>query len=287
MRAPEVVVHHDAATLAPAIAARLIARLVEAQSGGDGASVCLTGGGLGHRAARCGRRLAGAGRRRLATAARVVGRRAVPAGRRCRTQRDRRPDGAARPRPGRPAPRAPDGARGSLRRRGGRRRRVLRRAVRRGRTRGPGRCARVRRVPAGDRAGRARRVAVPRAPRAARRGHGRGGARLPQATPHPGLADPRALAHAREIWILAAGASKADAIRMALAAAPAPCRCRPPGPVGATAPCCCWTRPPPPSSRPASAASPAPDRPPAPVRQRSRSIMGSCAEIVDLPHTTP
>ena len=64
----------------------------------------------GHRAARCGRRLAGAGRRRLATAARVVGRRAVPAGRRCRTQRDRRPDGAARPRPGRPAPRAPDGA---------------------------------------------------------------------------------------------------------------------------------------------------------------------------------
>ena len=47
MRAPEVVVHHDAATLAPAIAARLIARLVEAQSGGDGASVCLTGGGLG------------------------------------------------------------------------------------------------------------------------------------------------------------------------------------------------------------------------------------------------
>ena len=47
MRAPEVVVHHDAATLAPAIAARLIARLVEAQSGRDDAHVCLTGGGVG------------------------------------------------------------------------------------------------------------------------------------------------------------------------------------------------------------------------------------------------
>jgi 6-phosphogluconolactonase len=44
---PEVVVHHDAASLPAAIAARLIARLVDAQSAGGTASVALTGGGIG------------------------------------------------------------------------------------------------------------------------------------------------------------------------------------------------------------------------------------------------
>jgi len=46
MSAPSVVVHRDAAMLARAVAARLVTRLVDAQSAGS-ASVVLTGGGIG------------------------------------------------------------------------------------------------------------------------------------------------------------------------------------------------------------------------------------------------
>lgn len=45
--APQVVVHHDESSLAAAIAARLITRVVEAQQGLGDAHVCLTGGGIG------------------------------------------------------------------------------------------------------------------------------------------------------------------------------------------------------------------------------------------------
>lgn len=44
---PEVVVHRTAAALADAIAARLVATLVEAQQGGHAAHLALTGGGIG------------------------------------------------------------------------------------------------------------------------------------------------------------------------------------------------------------------------------------------------
>jgi 6-phosphogluconolactonase len=45
--APTVVVHRDPALLARAVAARLITRLVDVQAARDGASLVLTGGGLG------------------------------------------------------------------------------------------------------------------------------------------------------------------------------------------------------------------------------------------------
>jgi 6-phosphogluconolactonase len=44
---PEVLVHHDAALLAKAVAARLVTRLVDAQAAAGGASLVLTGGGIG------------------------------------------------------------------------------------------------------------------------------------------------------------------------------------------------------------------------------------------------
>ena len=47
MSAPEIVVRPDAATLAESIAARLVARVAEVQSGRPTASVCLTGGTIG------------------------------------------------------------------------------------------------------------------------------------------------------------------------------------------------------------------------------------------------
>lgn len=47
MSTPEVVVLHDAASLAEAIAARLVTALVEAQADGHEAHVCLTGGRMG------------------------------------------------------------------------------------------------------------------------------------------------------------------------------------------------------------------------------------------------
>lgn len=47
MSAPEVVVHQDAELLAAAVAARLVTRLVDAQSARGSASVVLTGGGIG------------------------------------------------------------------------------------------------------------------------------------------------------------------------------------------------------------------------------------------------
>jgi 6-phosphogluconolactonase len=43
---PSVIVHRDAYELAAAVAARLITRLVDVQSGGSSASVVLTGGGI-------------------------------------------------------------------------------------------------------------------------------------------------------------------------------------------------------------------------------------------------
>lgn len=47
MSSPEVVVHQDAELLAAAVAARLVTRLVDAQSARGSASVVLTGGGIG------------------------------------------------------------------------------------------------------------------------------------------------------------------------------------------------------------------------------------------------
>ncbi|MEZ5116825.1 MAG: 6-phosphogluconolactonase [Candidatus Nanopelagicales bacterium] len=47
MSTPQVLVHRDAATLAAAVAARLITRMVDAQSARGSASVVLTGGGIG------------------------------------------------------------------------------------------------------------------------------------------------------------------------------------------------------------------------------------------------
>ena len=47
MSTPEVVVHRDAALLAQAVAARLVTRLVDAQSARGHAHVVLTGGGIG------------------------------------------------------------------------------------------------------------------------------------------------------------------------------------------------------------------------------------------------
>lgn len=44
---PTVLVHRDAGLLAKAVAARLVTRLVDAQAGGGGASLVLTGGGIG------------------------------------------------------------------------------------------------------------------------------------------------------------------------------------------------------------------------------------------------
>jgi 6-phosphogluconolactonase len=44
---PEVVVHHDEQSLAEAIAARLVSALVDAGSATSGPHVCLTGGGIG------------------------------------------------------------------------------------------------------------------------------------------------------------------------------------------------------------------------------------------------
>jgi 6-phosphogluconolactonase len=45
--APQVLVHHDAGLLAKAVAARLVTRLVDACAGGASASLVLTGGGIG------------------------------------------------------------------------------------------------------------------------------------------------------------------------------------------------------------------------------------------------
>jgi 6-phosphogluconolactonase len=47
MSAPEVIVHHDAALLAKAAAARLVTRLVDIQAAQGSASLVLTGGGVG------------------------------------------------------------------------------------------------------------------------------------------------------------------------------------------------------------------------------------------------
>jgi 6-phosphogluconolactonase len=47
LSAPEVVVHADTELLAAAVAARLVTRVVDAQSARGGASVVLTGGGVG------------------------------------------------------------------------------------------------------------------------------------------------------------------------------------------------------------------------------------------------
>jgi len=47
MSAPEVVVHRDATSLARAVAARLVTRLVDAQAARGRADVVLTGGGMG------------------------------------------------------------------------------------------------------------------------------------------------------------------------------------------------------------------------------------------------
>jgi 6-phosphogluconolactonase len=47
VRVPEVAVHRDADTLAAAVAARLITRLVDVQTARGAASVVLTGGGIG------------------------------------------------------------------------------------------------------------------------------------------------------------------------------------------------------------------------------------------------
>ncbi|MEO6821265.1 MAG: 6-phosphogluconolactonase [Candidatus Nanopelagicales bacterium] len=47
MSTPEIVVRPDAATLAESIAARLVARIAEVQSGRPTASLCLTGGTIG------------------------------------------------------------------------------------------------------------------------------------------------------------------------------------------------------------------------------------------------
>jgi 6-phosphogluconolactonase len=44
---PTVIVHHDADALAKAVAARIVTRLVDAQSAGGSASIVLTGGGIG------------------------------------------------------------------------------------------------------------------------------------------------------------------------------------------------------------------------------------------------
>jgi 6-phosphogluconolactonase len=47
MSTTEVLVHHDASLLAKAAAARLVTRLVDAQVGGGSANLVLTGGGIG------------------------------------------------------------------------------------------------------------------------------------------------------------------------------------------------------------------------------------------------
>jgi 6-phosphogluconolactonase len=47
MSPPEVLVHHDADLLAKAIAARLVTKLVDVQAAAGGASLVLTGGGIG------------------------------------------------------------------------------------------------------------------------------------------------------------------------------------------------------------------------------------------------
>ncbi len=47
MTTPEVLVHRDPATLAAAVAARLVTRIVDAQSASGYATVCLTGGRIG------------------------------------------------------------------------------------------------------------------------------------------------------------------------------------------------------------------------------------------------
>lgn len=47
MTTPEVLVHRDGATLAAAVAARLVTRVVDAQAARGSASVCLTGGRIG------------------------------------------------------------------------------------------------------------------------------------------------------------------------------------------------------------------------------------------------
>ena len=47
MSTPEVLVHHDASLLAKAAAARLVTRLVDAQAASAAASLVLTGGGIG------------------------------------------------------------------------------------------------------------------------------------------------------------------------------------------------------------------------------------------------
>jgi len=45
--APEVIVHHDSELLAKAVAARLVTRLVDVQTAAGGAALVLTGGGIG------------------------------------------------------------------------------------------------------------------------------------------------------------------------------------------------------------------------------------------------
>ncbi len=47
MTTPTVLVHRDAQLLARAVAARLVTRLVDVQSAREGASLVLTGGGIG------------------------------------------------------------------------------------------------------------------------------------------------------------------------------------------------------------------------------------------------
>ncbi len=47
MSAPEVIVHHDSELLAKAVAARLVTRLVDVQTAAGGAALVLTGGGIG------------------------------------------------------------------------------------------------------------------------------------------------------------------------------------------------------------------------------------------------
>ena len=107
MSPPLVVVHHDADVLAEAVAARLITRIADVQAARLGASVVLTGGGVGT-ATLAAVAVTRAGRRGLGTAGRLVGRRTVPPDRRRRTQRDPGAHRAARPCPGRPRSGPPD-----------------------------------------------------------------------------------------------------------------------------------------------------------------------------------
>ena len=216
-----VVVHHDAEVVAAATPPGCSPGWWTCRRTGRVPSVVLTGGGIARVGAPAVRRLAGPGRRRLAPPRPVVGRRAVRAGGRPGAQRgharadllDAVPVDPARVHP----MAASDGPYGDDADAAAEA--YAEQLARGASPEDHGEVPTFDVLMLGRGAGRARGLAVPRAPGLLRRARRRRGAQLPEAAAEPAVVTFGTLNHAREVWFLVAGEEKARAVRLALSGA--------------------------------------------------------------------